>query len=255
MLEINVTVLDMASSRSSVSKSAGRASIRPRGGGSLSDSSTSSTGRSSRRADPITRSYNPLVPDRKKGSKARRQGRSRVHTPWSMQFDEYRGSTAASANRRALLKYDDTAGRRATLEAPAGLLRDQLEYWRRPRPDDDPPFGDSDDFRWPKRHVTHYDYMALASAKYEADRLARLERPVQWVQDRWRYLRQRPYMPMKPLTGPEEAALRLRGISITRGRRSSARPYDVARARYDTSRSRRPAARPRKASHPVRNRR
>ena len=72
-----------------------------------------------------------------------------------------------------------------------------------------------------------------ALERREMERQEALERPTRFVQDRWRYLRQRPYMPIRPLTAADRAALRdTKAPPIVPTATPRNRPYDRLLARH-----------------------
>lgn len=236
----------MASSRrASKSLSAGRASAR---GSGSSDKSAGSTARS-RRARSVE-DFNPLVPSRTRANTRLKLQGLVGHT---MRFEEHRGLSSASANKRALARYDPSFGLKMGFDPPAGLLHGGVNPhqfpWAFPEADESVARA-AGHGRYEAR-----EYFAKQREKYNADREARLERPVRWVQDRWRYLRQRPYMPIEPLTRREREALTAKGVNIVSSGMTRRRPYDVLRARHEDTQSRRPPSRRRKPGQPVRKKR
>ena len=85
---------------------------------------------------------------------------------------------------------------------------------------------------WPEG-AAQADRRALEAMAREMERQEALERPTRFVQDRWRYLRQRPYMPIRPLTAADRAALRdTKAPPIVPTATPRNRPYDRLLARH-----------------------
>ena len=256
------------SRRSSLSRSAGRAS-------SKSSGSVSSTGRSRKRVrgSGSGTPYNPLEPIRTpantKRPRLRRAGsatlmdRDSFGTQINRETDVGLSSNALarcetevalSRNARALRNYGEIVRnsiyggsrraspleRRYVLPKTSSILDSNL--WNAENLPDEFGYGRQADnlnaieHGWKSRGTygpAHADGIALEAMEREMERQEALERPTRFVQDRWRYLRQRPYMPIRPLTAADRAALRdTKAPPIVPTATPRNRPYDRLLARH-----------------------